>query len=115
MKGIKKNTTINSSISSKPIMQPQLKLYQLAGRNLNFIRIAGLSGASAVLLGAIGAHKEFPNVDNTDLKKVFETANRFHFFHSLALLAVPLARRPIIVSSDSATKYESPNTKFIYY
>lgn len=86
------NTITTRGIASNP------KLYQLAGSNLYFLRLAGISGASAVLLGAIGAHRPFPRADDADLKKIFNTANRFHFFHSLALLAVPLARRPAIVS-----------------
>ena len=33
-----------------------------------------------------------------NMKMVFQTANRYHFFHSLALLGVPLCRYPAIVS-----------------
>ena len=36
-----------------------------------------------------------------EYKSVYETANKYHFFHSLALLAVPLTRRPLIVSNLS--------------
>lgn len=55
-------------------------------------RIAGLFGASAVILGAIGAHK---HKDATpEQKKIFETANGYHFIHSVALLGVPMCNWP---------------------
>lgn len=80
-------------------------LWRLAGSNLLYFRLGGLSGASAVILGAIGAHKPFPDnqigdaKDKKDLKRIFETANRFHFFHSIALMATPIAHYPTIVRS----------------
>lgn len=74
-------------------------LWQLAQEAGPFVRIAGLSGAAAVVLGAMGAHRTFPETETKeDLRKIFDTANRFHFLHTLALLAVPLCRRPYIVS-----------------
>ncbi|XP_011201533.2 transmembrane protein 256 homolog [Bactrocera dorsalis] len=71
-------------------------LWKLAGRNHLFVRLAGLSGASAVILGAVGSHKLHPTHEKDEMKTIFETANRFHFFHSLALLSVPLARYPAV-------------------
>ena len=86
-----------------------------------FVRLAGLSGATAVALGAYGAHSEplktikilfsflishfaFPlyaafNADKADMKKVYDTANFYHFIHTVALLAVPLSRKPVLVRS----------------
>lgn len=69
-------------------------LWKLAGRNYNFVRIAGLSGAAAVILGALGSHSL---QDKTEARTIFETANRFHFFHSLAILGLPLTKRPLLV------------------
>lgn len=67
-----------------------------------FIRIAGFMGATAVALGAYGAHrtypKDLPKEKQTELQRIFETGNRYHFFNSLALLGVPLCRCPKIVS-----------------
>ncbi len=78
-----------------------------------------MSGSIAVILGAYGnkismvklslkltensgisgAHRKWENKDsNRDLKQIFETANRYHFYHTFALLALPLARRPMLVS-----------------
>lgn len=58
-----------------------------------FVKIAGLSGVSAVAMGAYGAHT-FKAEEDADKKKVYDTANFYHFLHTLALLAVPLTKRP---------------------
>lgn len=59
-----------------------------------FVRLAGLSGASAVALGAYGAHNF--TAEKQEMKKVYDTANFYHFVHTMALLAVPLTRRPAL-------------------
>lgn len=91
----------------KPQQSPQspvqvmvrMPLWQLAQEAGPFVRLAGLSGAAAVVLGAMGAHRNFPEPETKeDLRKIFDTANRFHFLHTLALVTVPLCRRPFIVS-----------------
>lgn len=64
-----------------------------------FIRVAGVSGLLAVGLGAYGAHVLKPGTAQEHLKLVFETGNRYHFFHTLALLAVPLTNRPNLTGS----------------
>uniref|UniRef100_S4Q099 Transmembrane protein 256-like protein n=2 Tax=Pararge aegeria TaxID=116150 RepID=S4Q099_9NEOP len=77
-----------------------MPLWELAQEAGPFVRLAGLSGATAVVLGAMGAHRTFPETDNKeDLKKIFETANRFHFLHTLALMTVPLCKRPYIAGT----------------
>ena len=80
-----------------------------------WVRLAGLSGAAAVALGAYGAHCElklsvyslqvfwisfllaFRAEANPEMKKIYDTANFYHFVHTLALLAVPLTKRPKLV------------------
>jgi uncharacterized membrane protein YgdD (TMEM256/DUF423 family) len=52
-----------------------------------FITLASLSGMSAVTFGAFGAHALKGKLDAHALE-VFETAVQYHFYHSLALLAV---------------------------
>jgi len=59
-------------------------------------RIAGLSGAAAIALGAYGAHvlnvaKEGVTEEQ---RKAFEVANRYHLIHSVALLGVTMVRKP---------------------
>lgn len=67
------------------------------------VRLAGLYGASAVAISAYGTHRKYPPLDDdpkVDLRNVFETANRVHFFHTLALLSTPLMRRPLFVRKE---------------
>ena len=52
-----------------------------------FITLASFSGMCAVLFGAFGAHALKARLDEYSLG-VFETAVQYHFYHSLALLAV---------------------------
>lgn len=64
-----------------------------------WIRVAAISGASAVGLGAYGAHALNP----TDPKfvKVYERGNTYHLLHSFLLAAAPHTRRPHIVGGLS--------------
>ena len=41
----------------------------------------------------------FKAEEDADRKKVYDTANFYHFIHTLAILAVPLTKRPVLVSS----------------
>ncbi|KAF7236802.1 hypothetical protein EYD10_16506 [Varanus komodoensis] len=64
-----------------------------------FRRLGALSGAAAVGAAAYGAHG-FRRSDRDDyLKELFETANKYHMVHSLALLAVPHCRYPALAGS----------------
>jgi len=57
------------------------------GSSIFFLRIAGLLGALAVCLGAFGAHALKARLP-ADLLEIFEVGVRYHFYHTLALLAV---------------------------
>jgi len=46
---------------------------------------AALSGALAVILGAFAAHLLSKHLDTRSME-IFETANKYHFIHSIALL-----------------------------
>jgi len=52
-----------------------------------FITLASLSGMLAVTFGAFGAHALRSRLDEHALG-VYQTAVQYHFYHSLALLAV---------------------------
>jgi len=52
-----------------------------------FITLASLSGMLAVTFGAFGAHALRSRLDEHTMS-VFQTAVQYHFYHSLALLAV---------------------------
>lgn len=94
-----KNSSGKVSASTKVVNSVKFPLHDLAGCNLLFIRIAGVSGASAVAINAYYTHyhKSHPLKD-PELKQIFEKTSKFHFVHSLALVAVPLVRRPWLVS-----------------
>ncbi|KAK6726903.1 hypothetical protein RB195_004914 [Necator americanus] len=64
------------------------------------IRVAGLSGAVAVAIGAYGAHviRDDEKVDYRR-KKAFEVGSRYHLIHTLALLASPRAKYPWLTSA----------------
>ena len=56
-------------------------------------RLAGVSGALGVGLGAYGAHGLRGKVGE-EYRLSFEAANKYHLLHSLALLGVGASRRP---------------------
>lgn len=65
-----------------------------------FVRLAAVSGALAVALGAYGAHVVQESDKYTARQKdVWERANKYHILHSLALLAVPLTAHPCLSGS----------------
>lgn len=57
-----------------------------------FLFIAGISGALVVTLGALGAHSLKPYLPPDSLVS-YETAVRYHFYHTLALLFVALIQQ----------------------
>ncbi len=54
-----------------------------------FLLIAGISGALVVALGALGAHSLKPYLPPDSLVS-YETAVRYQFYHTLALLIIGL-------------------------
>lgn len=63
-------------------------------RQKNLLIISGISGALCVAIGAMGAHalKDKLPVENL---QTYETAVRYHFFHTLAILLVALLSEKI--------------------
>jgi uncharacterized membrane protein YgdD (TMEM256/DUF423 family) len=55
----------------------------------NYISLAALFGATAVILGAFGAHALKEKLTVNQLQ-IFETGVRYQFYHALALLALGL-------------------------
>lgn len=83
------------------------------GKNYWFIRLAGLSGASAVALAAYGRHA-LKNEDK-EIRGIYESANQMHLIHSVVLLAVPLAKRPVIVSSSCQWGCSKRNAMLLFW
>lgn len=50
--------------------------------------VAGLSGATAVALGALGAHRLAADLAERGMTRSWETGSKYHLLHSLALLAL---------------------------
>ncbi|TNN20118.1 Transmembrane protein isoform 1, partial [Schistosoma japonicum] len=65
------------------------------------VRLAGLSGALAVIASAYGAHG-FGD-DHEKQRQVFKTGAYYHLVHSVALLNTPLFKRPLLSAALFAT------------
>ena len=53
-----------------------------------FLLIASISGALSVTIGAFGAHKLAPYLEKIGRSETFETAVKYQFYHTFALIAV---------------------------
>lgn len=68
-----------------------LRTYQIQIKmKANFIQIAAIVGATAVGIGAFGAHGLEPVLEANGRLDTFETAVKYHFYHSLAMLSVAI-------------------------
>lgn len=65
-----------------------------------------LSGFLAVAIGAFGAHG-LKKIVSPELMVIFETGNRYHFYHTLAALAAFLLLQQSLVleSTNKSTRY----------
>lgn len=82
-------------------------LWYQAGRSRKFVQLAGLFGALAVIFAAVGAH----GADMHGKRDAYNSAVQIHFFHTLALFAVPFVRRPDLVSKSA--DWAQPKIVFI--
>jgi len=83
-----------STTSPTPSSSSLSSLSSAMPRTSPLVRLAGLSGALAIGLGAYGAHSLAGQEVAQERTKAFEVANRYHLIHSAALLGLPLAHRP---------------------
>ncbi|CAH8677019.1 hypothetical protein MS3_00004316 [Schistosoma haematobium] len=65
------------------------------------VRLAGFSGALAVIASAYGAHGFKDEQDKQ--RQIFKTGAYYHLVHSVALLTTPLFRRPVLSATLFAT------------
>jgi uncharacterized membrane protein YgdD (TMEM256/DUF423 family) len=87
------------------VNEPDLSSMNKASRR--FLIAGAVSALLAVVLGAFGAHALGDRL-GPDLMAIYETANTYHFYHSLALLSVGfLAQR------SSGTKVSASGWCFI--
>lgn len=102
-----------ASNSSKQIVKPIVlpSLHTLCGSGRPFIRVAAISGASALAVQWYFEYlqnKKKSKFDVEDIyspdsftnhsKELFLSVNVMHLMHSVALLSVPLCRSPFFVS-----------------
>ena len=73
-----------------------------------FVTFGAFAGLLAVAFGAFGAHALRGRLDE-QARAVFETAVQYHFYHSLALLAVGL----LAVNAPEATLLRSSGWLFL--
>ncbi|EZA51216.1 40S ribosomal protein S29, partial [Ooceraea biroi] len=60
-------------------MPPPVPLWKLAAASGPYVKLAALSGATAVILGALGSHKHYAKDEiGQEQRRIFETANRYH-------------------------------------
>lgn len=57
-------------------------------KNTTFIKLAAVSGILAVAIGAFGAHGLEPTLTKYGRLATFETAVKYHFYHTLAIFLV---------------------------
>ncbi|EDW49433.1 transmembrane protein 256 homolog [Drosophila sechellia] len=77
-------------------------LYRLAGSHYHFIRLAGIGGASAIFMGAYCKYvlKDVSDPkEQVDSQAFADVANRIHFLHSFAMMAMPLAHYPVFTGT----------------
>eukprot|EP00057_Strongylocentrotus_purpuratus_P021524 XP_011675998.1 PREDICTED: transmembrane protein 256 homolog [Strongylocentrotus purpuratus] len=72
---------------------------KLARHGRMFLRIGAVSGFAAVVLGGYGAHVLKTRTGVEHEITTFDSANKYHLIHSLALLAVPHTRKPLLTGS----------------
>ncbi|XP_022211840.1 transmembrane protein 256 homolog [Drosophila obscura] len=93
------------SVVSKYVM-PEVTLNSLVGSNYNFIRLAGLSGTSAILIGAYCSYalRDIKDpLDQMRLESYADGASRMHFLHAFAMMAMPLAHYPVLTGTLMTT------------
>ncbi|GAB1609003.1 hypothetical protein Ahia01_001185500 [Argonauta hians] len=86
---------IGDSIYSLSLTQMNEHFTNCVGSN--FVRFAGLSGAVAIGMLAVGEYYVRPRIQNPALKHTYEVGNNIHLLHSAALLSVCSTRRPLLV------------------
>ncbi|XP_012275423.1 transmembrane protein 256 homolog isoform X1 [Orussus abietinus] len=86
-------------VQVKMVTPDPVPLWKLAAASGPFIRLAAISGTAAIILGATGTHRKYPDEKGQDQKEVFKTASFYHFVHTLALMGLPLCRAPYIAGT----------------
>lgn len=108
LQGIKPKSPEVRSVATKAVSEI-IPISRQLGANYHLIRIAALSGAAAVCLAAYGRHSLKDDTKTKEFRNIYESANQMHLVHSVALLAAPLTKRPMIVSSNFFINVKTSN------
>ena len=73
----------------EPLKRPHHRMAALVTTGSVWLKVAAMSGASAVALGAYGAHGLHPK--DPYFATTFDRGNKYHLMHSLLLAAAPLS------------------------
>ncbi|XP_022907423.1 transmembrane protein 256-like [Onthophagus taurus] len=92
-------TNSREPVTTIRVITEKVSLHEQMAQHGPILKIAGAMGAFAVALGAYGAHKKYPKDRIDELKSIYETANKFHFFHTLALFGVPFSKQPKVTAT----------------
>ncbi|SPP89433.1 transmembrane protein 256 homolog [Drosophila guanche] len=96
--------TLGSVVSNYVLSN--VTLNSLFGSNYHFIRLAGLSGTSAILMGAYcGSVLEGIKdpLEQIRLGGYADGAIRIHFLHAFTMMAIPLAHYPVLTGTLMTT------------
>ncbi|EDX17518.1 transmembrane protein 256 homolog [Drosophila sechellia] len=88
--------------SAQSYMRSHSSLYCLAGYHYHFMRLAGIGGASAIFMSAYCKYvlRDIESIrEQLDSQAFADVANRIHFLHSFALMAMPLAHYPFLTGT----------------
>ena len=96
-------------------METSKSIPEIRWWKLGFWRIEQIENSVNCLIYDFCHFPAFPP-EKQEMKRVYDTANFYHFVHTMALLAVPLARRPVLVSSSiSSNMYHIPLNDTLYW
>jgi len=88
--------------SAQSYVHSHSSLYCLAGCHYHFMRLAGIGGASAIFMSAYCKYvlRDIESIrEQLDSQAFADVANRIHFLHSFALMAMPLAHYPFLTGT----------------
>ncbi|XP_017135737.1 transmembrane protein 256 homolog [Drosophila miranda] len=116
-KMILKETQTLGSIVSKYVW-PDISLNSIVGSNYHFVRFAGLSGTSAILMGAYCSYVLEDIKDPLEQMRseaYADGAIRMHLWHAFAMMAMPLVHYPVLTGTLMTTGALIYSGSFYYY
>ncbi|XP_065320892.1 transmembrane protein 256 homolog isoform X2 [Gordionus sp. m RMFG-2023] len=82
--------------ASTSVLEKEKNIFIFNQTQKFFLGLGSLSAASAYFLAAYGKHVIEEKNISTKSKQVYQTAKQFHFISSIALMLVPLSKKPLL-------------------